>query len=129
MKRFDINRTSGLYRSRSGVFFGVCRGVAEYFDLNVFWTRFFVFVMFLLSGIWPMLVIYIIASFIMKPEPIRPIESEAEQEFYDSYVYSRQRAVMRLKRRFKDLERRIRRMEDSVTSREFDWDQKLNGSL
>ncbi|HQE75776.1 MAG TPA: PspC domain-containing protein, partial [Candidatus Hydrogenedentes bacterium] len=29
----------GLYRSRHGFLFGVCRGLAEYFDLSLFWLR------------------------------------------------------------------------------------------
>jgi phage shock protein C len=62
----------------------------------------------------------------MKPEPVIPIGSETEQEFYDSYVHSRKGAIDRLKRRYEKLERRLRRMEHNVTSREFDWDSRLN---
>ena len=29
----------GIYRSRHGAIFGVCRGVAEHFDFSVFWVR------------------------------------------------------------------------------------------
>ena len=29
----------GLYRSRNGVILGVCRGIADYFDLSAFWIR------------------------------------------------------------------------------------------
>ena len=61
----------------------------------------------------------------MKAEPVIPIESEDEQEFYDSYTYSRTGAAQRLKRRYENLERRIRRMEDTVTGPEFDWDKKI----
>jgi phage shock protein C len=49
-----------------------------------------------------------------------------EQEFYDSYVHSRKRAIDRLKRRYEKLERRLQRMEHTVTSREFDWESRLN---
>ena len=67
----------------------------------------------------------LVAALIMKPEPMRPIQDEDEQEFYDSYVHSREGAAQRLRRRARDLERRIRRLEDSVSSREFDWDQRI----
>ena len=30
---------TGLYRSRDGMLAGVCRGIADYFDLSVFWLR------------------------------------------------------------------------------------------
>lgn len=114
-----------LYRSRDGVILGVCRGVADYFNLRVFWVRVIILTLFLFSGIWPMVFIYFVASLLMKPEPTRPIETEAEKEFYDSYVSSRTRVAGRLKRRFQNLDRRIRRMEDTVTAREFDWERKF----
>jgi phage shock protein C len=54
------------------------------------------------------------------------LDSEGEKEFYDSYTDSSHRAASRIKRRYHDLERRIRRMEDVVTGREFDWHRKFN---
>ena len=115
-----------LYRARDGVIFGVCKGISDYFDFNVFWIRIIFVFLLLLSGLWPIMGIYILASLIMKPEPVRPIETEDEQEFYDSYVNSRQSAAQKLKKRYQNLERRIRRMEDSVTSKEYDWDRRMN---
>ncbi|MCG6910433.1 MAG: envelope stress response membrane protein PspC [Deltaproteobacteria bacterium] len=125
MKAWKSRYGRPMYRSRKGVVLGVCRGVADYFNFRVFWVRMIVVAMLLVSGIWPVIFIYIIASLVMKPEPVRPIETEAEAEFYDSYVNSRANAAARLKRRFRNLERRIRRMEDTVTSREFDWKRKF----
>jgi phage shock protein C len=100
--------------------------VADYFNLRVFWVRVILLTLLLVSGIWPVVFIYFMASLLMKPEPIRPLEDEAEKEFYDSYTHSRARAAGRLKRRFQNLDRRIRRMEDTVTAREFDWERKFN---
>ena len=125
MNRFRYPHGRGLYRSRNGIILGVCRGLANYFDLKAFWIRIIVVVFFLASGVWPILVLYFVASLLMKPEPVRPIESEAEQEFYDSYTSSRPRAASRLKRRFHNLDHRIQRMEDMVTAREFEWDRKF----
>jgi len=124
MSRFRYLREGGPYRSRGGIVLGVCRGLADHFDFKVFWIRVLLVVMTIASGIWPVVFVYIIASLIMRPEPVRPIASEAEQEFYDSYVDSRQTAARRMKRRAERLERRIRRMEDAVTSPEFQWDRK-----
>jgi len=116
----------GIYRSRNGVLVGVCRGLAESFDLSVFWVRIAMVVVFLLSGFWPVIGIYIVAALLMKPEPVRPIENEEEQEFYDSYVHSPRSAAQRIKRKYENLERRIRRMEDKVTGRDFEWERKFN---
>jgi phage shock protein C len=125
MRRFDRLSQKGLYRSRNGAIFGVCRGIAEYFDFSVFWTRSIVVVLLFMTGLWPLTGLYLLAALLMKPEPVIAIESEGEREFYDSYASSRQRAAHRLKRRYENLERRIRRMEDAVTSKEFNWENRL----
>ena len=70
--------------------------------------------------------LYLIAALLMKPAPVVPLSTADEQEFYDSYANSRHLAVMRLKRRYRNLERRLQRMEHTVTSREFDWNEKLD---
>ncbi|MFH1243131.1 MAG: envelope stress response membrane protein PspC [Pseudomonadota bacterium] len=116
----------GLYRSRKGIIMGVCRGIAEYFDFSVFWARAISLVLLFLSGFWPTLALYFIAALLMKPEPVLPINEDDEQEFYDSYIHSRKGAVDRLKRRYDNVERRIQRMEDSVTKREFEWKRRFN---
>ena len=126
MKRFERILRGGLYRSRNGVVLGVCRGIAEYFDFSVFWTRAIVIIVLFFSGFWPIMALYFIAALLMKPEPVIPIESDDQQEFYDSYMYSRKGAIDRLKRRYENLERRIQRMEHTVTAKDFDWDRRLN---
>jgi phage shock protein C len=125
MRKYS-NDGRGLYRSRDGVLLGVCRGVADYFDLSVFWVRMAVVLVFLLSGFWPVLGVYLVAALLMKPSPVRPIESEDEQEFYDSYVHSPRSAAQRLKRQFDNIDRRIRRMESTVTGKDYDWERRFN---
>ena len=126
MTRVYGGRRSGIYRSRTGMIFGVCKGIAEHFNISVFWTRVVTVVAFLLSGIWPVGVLYILAALLMKPEPVMPIETEEAQEFYNSYVSSSNLALHRLKRTFDNLDRRIQRMEGTVTAREYDWERRLN---
>ncbi len=126
MRRFNRDSRNGLYRSRKGIIMGVCRGIAEYFDFSVFWARMIAVILLFVTGFWPLVGIYIIAALLMKPEPVIPIETDAEREFYDSYTHSRQGAAQRLKRRYQNLERRIRRMEHVVTSPEFNWEKRMN---
>ena len=115
----------GIYRSRQGAIFGVCRGLSEHFDFSVFWVRLIALVMLIVSGLWPAMILYILAALVMKPQPAVPISSADEQQFYDHYTASRHDAAQRLKRRYEGLEDRIRRMEDVVTSREYDWERRL----
>jgi phage shock protein C len=126
MRNHDKLTRSGIYRSRKGVIFGVCRGLAEHFDFSIVWARVIAIIFLLVTGFWPAIGLYLIATLLMKPAPVIPIKTEAEQEFYDSYANSRHLAARRIKRRYENLERRIRRMEHIVTAREFDWEDKLN---
>lgn len=59
----------GLYRSRNGIIAGVCAGLAEYFDFSVFWTRVVAVGIVLVSGIWPAVILYILAALMMKKDP------------------------------------------------------------
>ncbi len=115
----------GLYRSRNGALLGVCRGIAEYFDLSVGILRAIVIILFLITGIWPVGLLYLVAAMIMKLEPAMPFGTPDDREFYDSYSTSRTGALHRLKRKFENLDRRIQRMEDAVTSRDFEWERRM----
>lgn len=120
-----IPRTkSGLYRSRQGVLLGVCRGLADYFNFKVFWVRVLAVIAFVFTGFWPAGILYLIMALIMKPAPVLPPRNDDEEEFYHSYADSRSMALGRVKRTFENLERRLRRLEDAVTSRDFRWNQR-----
>jgi len=115
-----------LYRSRDGMIFGVCKGVAEHLGFSVFWTRVIAVAALLFTGLWPVTGLYILGALLMKPEPVLPLTSEEDHEFYDSYTRSRTMALHRLKRTFDALDRRIQRMESIVTARDYDWDRRLS---
>ena len=126
MRNYDRLSRDGINRSRNGIIFGVCRGLAEHFAFSLFWARAIAIIFLLVSGFWPAIGLYLVATILMKPAPVIPIESEAEKEFYNSYTNSRHLAAQRIKRRYESLEKRLRRMEHIVTAREFDWDERLN---
>jgi len=126
MKSYNRIRRNGIYRSRSGMILGVCKGLAAHFDFSIFWTRVIALIFLIVVGFLPAIGLYLLAALLMKPEPVIPIQNSGEKEFYDSYTYSRQGAVQRLKRRYGNLQRRIQRMEHIVTSAEYDWDKRLN---
>ena len=123
MSEYNRKR-KGLYRSRQGFIFGVCRGVADYLDISVFWTRaiavFFLFVSF---G-WAVFG-YVVAALLMKLEPVIPLESADDAEFYNSYASSHSLGLRRLKQTYDRLNRRIERLETIVTGRDYDWEQRL----
>ena len=116
----------GLYRSRKGWVLGVCRGLAEYLDFSLFWTRAIILTVLVFTGLWPIVAVYLVAAILMKPEPVIPFESDRDQEFYESYVSARNIALRRLRNTFDSLNRRVQRLEDRVVSKDFEWEQKLN---
>ena len=133
MTRQVERQQTGLYRSRPGLLLGVCKGVAQYFDFygigvlrSVFWMRAIAVVLLIVSGIWPMLIVYIVAALLMKPAPVLPLETEEERDFYNSYTTSRSLALRRLQRIYDHLDRRIQRLESTVTTREYDWERRFN---
>lgn len=117
MKQFERSRKNRLYRSGNGVLLGVGKGLADYFDFSVYWVRAILIICLILSGFWPIMGLYFLAALIMKPEPAIPVMSEAEKG---------RGAMERLRRRYENMERRLRRMEDTVTTKEYDWDRRLN---
>lgn len=118
-------RRRALYRSRSGMICGVCKGIANYLEVSVFWTRFATVVLLFFSGIWPLVGVYFLAALLMKSEPVMPIDTPERQAFYDTYTTSRGAALHNLKRTYDGLERRLHRLEDHVTAKEYDWDRRF----
>jgi phage shock protein C len=118
-------RKGGPYRARDGMILGVCAGLADYFEMSVFWVRVIAVVIMLATWLWPTVGIYFLAALLMKPAPVVPLKSEIDEEFYNSYTSSRRMALHRLERTFSRLDRRISRMEGIVTEREYQWRQKL----
>jgi len=114
-----------MYRSRHGRFLGVCQGLADYFDLSVFWVRVLTALFILFTGLWPGVAMYFIAAFLMKLEPVVQPQSSSEREFYNSYTRSKPDALSRIKDKFDRLDRRLRRMEDVVTSKDWNWEKRM----
>ena len=79
----------------------------------------------MLTGFWPMVLIYIVAAIFLKPAPVIEFRDDEDWNFYQAYVSDRKMALRRLSRRCQDLDRRTRRMENIVTDREYDWDRRF----
>jgi phage shock protein C len=127
MSSYSSMSGRGLYRSRSGIILGVCRGLADYFDFSVFWVRAIVVILFIFTGFWPVGGLYILAALLMKSEPAEYGGRNTKHGGDDRYTRAKNDTADRLRRKWRHLEKRIRRMEDKVTSREFDWNQRFRG--
>ncbi len=124
MSRYSRTSRRGLYRSSKGVLLGVCRGVADYFDFSVFWIRAIAVILFICTGFWPIVGVYILAALLMKSDPARSGVGKSKPRAGGRQHCTGNDTAERLRRKWKHLEKRIRHMEDKVTSREFDWDSR-----
>jgi len=111
MRNYSSITRRGLHRSRNGIIFGVCRGVADYFDFSVFWVRAMAVAFFIFTGFWPAVGLYILAALLMKSEPEIYAGTRPKSESCGRYSYASHDAADRLKRKWQQLEGRIRRME------------------
>jgi phage shock protein C len=98
---------------------GVCRGIADHFNISALWPRIIVLALLFFTKFWLIVGLYILAALLMKAEPVQSDDG--------SHVHSRSMALRTLKRTFDRLDRRIRRMEDTVTTREYDWERRYRG--
>ena len=115
-----------LYRVRAGMGLGVCHGIAEYFDLPVWLVQVAAIILCLHIHIVPFLILYGLAALIMKPKPAceHPYMPRPSRRDFESS--SRAVSWQDVKTVMARLDRRIQRMENIVTSREYDWDRRLN---
>lgn len=117
-----------LYRSRNGWLFGVCQGIADYAEISAFWVRLAAVITFFVSGFFPLVLIYIVAAIFMKPAPVVRFSSDTDWAFYEAYSADRSSAIHYIRRKFDNLERRTRRMENVVTDRHYDWQRRFDAS-
>jgi phage shock protein C len=108
---------------------GVCAGIAEYFDWNVRLLRLILVVTLLISGFFPIGVVYLVLWYVLE-------EGEPGSS-YDTYVPAgaggpgAAAAPVRAPRmgdihaRFSKLDQRLRNIEECVTDREFELRREL----
>ncbi|MGD9064609.1 MAG: PspC domain-containing protein, partial [Desulfobacterales bacterium] len=111
MNRSNSITGRGLYRSRNGIIFGVCRGLADYLDFSVFWIRVIAIILFIFTGFWPVVGIYLLAALLMKLAPSTSAGARSNHWTDCRYGCTRNDTAERLKRKWKHLEKRIRGME------------------
>lgn len=118
----------GLYRSRDGLVFGVCKGIADSRGFSVTITRILALAILIFSAIVPFVIGYIILAIVLKPEPIPRLEDWERDESEITPSQSRGEALRSLKNTFDRLDNRVRQMESRVTEKDFDWEQRLKSS-
>lgn len=108
----DFESPNGWHRSEKGIFLGICKGLAEWRDVPVFWIRFAMVALTIFTFPLPIF-IYIFLAFIT-PKARKDGWTPKNSEY---------RTVNQT---LDSLERRTRRVEDAVVNRETDWDRRFH---
>jgi phage shock protein C len=125
MRRRELGFFDRLRRyPRDGWIAGVCAGLAEFFDWNVKLIRVVFVAAFIVSGFFPVGLIYIVLWYLM--DEAEPQRRSAAQGAPDNPPPSRAPPTAdEVKARFSRLEDRLRNMEACVTSDEFELRREL----
>ncbi len=109
-----------LYRDRRhGMLFGVCAGIADYFDWDVWIVR--LAAVIALMFFFPfVLVAYLIAALALRHKPEKLYRDAGDEAFWRSVSSRPDQTLSSLKQKFRELEQRLARMETQVTDEEFD---------
>lgn len=124
----DYGRTRNphrLYRNREkAMLAGVCAGLADYFGFNLKAVRLVVAISCLFFP--PAIIIGYLALAILLP--VKPPELKTDDEearFWRGVSNAPADVFSSTRHRFRELDRRLQRMEAFVTSREFEIDREL----
>lgn len=114
-----------LYRNPDrGLLTGVCAGVADYFGFEPMPVR-FAAVLAAIFFFVPVAIAYVVLSFVLRPRPPALFQSSEEEAFWRGVATAPDGTLQSLRRKFGDLEDRLRHMEGQVTSGDYDLHRKF----
>jgi phage shock protein C len=114
-----------LYRDPAhGILAGVCAGIADYLGIERIVIR-LAFVLALVFFIVPAALAYILLAIALPKRPPALYRSDEEAAFWRGVATTPDDTLAGLRRRFGDLEGRIREMERQVTSGDADLRRKF----
>ena len=116
-----------LYRDKENAMIaGVCAGLADYAGLNRKGVRLVTALMLLMPPFFAFVVIsYIILAIVLPVKPVDLFETEEQEEFWRGVSNAPSDVFGALRHRFRELNRRLEKMEAYVTSKEFEIDREL----
>lgn len=115
-----------LYRDRDNAMIaGVCAGLAEYFGFNRRGVR----LVTALSALFFMpfvIVSYLVLAILLPIKPQGGIVDDEKADFWRDVSNAPSDVFSNVRHRFRELDKRLQRIEAFVTSREFEIDRELN---
>ncbi|MFQ3595567.1 MAG: envelope stress response membrane protein PspC [Sphingomonadaceae bacterium] len=115
----DIARRTGFYLDkRNGKFMGVCAGIADYTGFDVLWVR-IAMVAGTLLGAGFLVLLYLVVGFMAEAKPAELYAGDVNPEdraFWQKTRAAPGRSIREVRSSFRDIDRRLRDIETSVTS-------------
>ncbi len=113
-----------LYKNPdNGVFSGICTGIADYFDISRSLVRFVCFIVFFFNPIL-FLITYFILSALLDKRPNNVFSNSHEEKFWKGVAHSPTETFKNLRYKFRSMNERLKKMENKVTSKEFELEEK-----
>lgn len=114
-----------LYRDRErGILAGVCAGIADYIGVEPIVVR-IVAVLALIFFFPPTVVVYVLLAVALRPKPPALYAGPEEEAFWRGVSTAPGDTLQSLKRKFGDLEDRLRHMESQIASGDFELHRKF----
>lgn len=119
-------RSYGPFRANDGVIFGVAKGLAEYYGWSVGLVRLILILCSIFLFFWPTIILYLVAALAMSPAPSSGFDSQEERDIWLHTQLDPDAAMDQLGKRAGAVEKRLRRLEDFVTSKDYAWNRKMS---
>lgn len=114
-----------LYRNKDrGILGGVCAGIADWTGFNLTALR-IITVLLAIPFTAVIVVGYIVLWILIPKRPVNLYRDERDEEFWREVRRGPRDGVSRLNHRFRELDRRLQRMEAWLTSSEYRIDREL----
>jgi len=120
------NSPNKLYKDpRKGKLMGVCAGLSDYTGIKATYIRIALVVGAVFGFFFWILIGYLILGLALEPKPAGLYADPEEERFWRDVRTRPQATAADLRRRFRDIDDRIQRMESYVTSKRFKLDREL----
>jgi len=108
-----------LYRSRSGIVFGVCKGIADWSGMSVALVRIIWVVLMASTGFFPFGVLYLLMAYFLPEKPLYEDDRQEERMRYAGFC------SYTVREQYDSFRDRYRNTGDF---REKDWDRRFSHS-
>ncbi|MBF0107419.1 MAG: envelope stress response membrane protein PspC [Deltaproteobacteria bacterium] len=118
-----------LYKNpQRGFIAGVCAGLADYFDISLAMVRIIFVLGFFISA--PVFLFgYLILALALKRRPSAVFVNNEEETFWRSVSFTPRDTFVDLRHKIRTMEAKLRRMEDHVTSSEFELESRYKREM